>query len=139
RQRSFGTHHRQHDLLVERPFPQLRDVGDVHVFQPRIECRAAIAGRNIHRLQLGRLGQFPCQGVLPAATADHQDLHWSISALWNTFCTSSRSSRTSSSFCILAASSPFNSIVFSGRIVTSATSAFRPAASSAFFTASKSV
>ena len=36
------------------------------------------------------------------------------------------------------ASSPASWMVFSGRIVTSATSGFRPAASSAFFTASKS-
>ena len=38
----------------------------------------------------------------------------------------------------LAASPPASSMVFSGRIVPSASSAFSPAASSAFFTVSKS-
>ncbi len=50
---------------------------------------------------------------------------------------SSRSSRTSRSFCIRAASSPSSVTVFSGRIVTSASSGFRPAARSAACTASK--
>jgi hypothetical protein len=48
------------------------------------------------------------------------------SALWNTFCTSSRSSMMSRSFCMRAASSPVNSMVFSGRMVTSATSGLSP-------------
>ena len=49
---------------------------------------------------------------------------------------SSRSSITSSSFCMRSASSPLRATGFSARIVTVAISGLRPAASSACFTAS---
>src|SRR6185295_1532038 len=58
-------------------------------------------------------------------------------ALWYTACASSRSSSTSSSFCMRCASSPESSTGFSARQVTSARSGFKLAWCSACCTASK--
>ena len=139
RQRRLGADHGQADAVGLRPFAQRHLVGDGQVRQLHIARGARIARCDKHLLHAFRLLELPRQRVLAATAANHQDFHSLISALWNTSCTSSRSSMTSSSFCMRAASSPVSSMVFSGRMVTSATSGLRPAASSAFFTASKSV
>src|SRR5258706_4997411 len=113
-------------------------VGDGDVVQIGVGRGATVAGRHEHGLPLGGGLELQGQRVLAPAVADDENLHSEISALWNTACVSSSSSITSSSFCMRWASSPVNSIVFSARIVTSATSGFSPAASSAALTASNS-
>src|SRR5690606_24716463 len=134
----LGPDHRQADAVGLHPLAQRHLVADGHVHQLRVAGRARVARCHIDLAHALGLLELPRQGMLAATAADHQDFHASISALWKTSWTSSRSSRASRSFCMRSASSPVSSMVFSGRIVTSATSAFRPAASSAFFTASKS-
>jgi hypothetical protein len=75
RQRRFGADHRQHDLFFQRPLPQQRYVGDVDVFQPAIERRAAIARGDVDGLQPGRLRELPGQRVFPATAADNEYFH----------------------------------------------------------------
>src|SRR5687767_7925957 len=82
------------------------------------------------RVALQRVGFFE---QLFDATFAH-----SKTALWYTACVSSRSSSTSSSFCMRCESSPASSIAFSARHVTSARSGFKPALCSACCTGSKS-
>src|SRR5690606_2946262 len=136
RQRGLGADHGERDAMGLRPLAQRHLVGDGQVHQFGIAGGAGVAGRHENLLHALGLFQAPGQRVLAATAADYQDIHSEISALWKTFCTSSRSSRMSSSFCMRAASSPASATVFSARMVTSATSGLRPLASSASFTAS---
>ena len=136
RQRALGSDHGQANLLLLSEICQRLDIGEIDVDQTRVTRGTAIARRNIDLLDPWALRQLPGQRMLAATAADHQNLHSPISALWKTSCTSSRSSSTSSSFCMRSASSPASGMVFSARIVTSATSDLKPAASSAAFSAS---
>ena len=82
RQRAFGADHGQANFFVGSPGPQGLDVGDGHIFQVRVERRAAIAGRDIDLLHPGRLRQLPGQRMFAAAAANHQDIHASTPSIW---------------------------------------------------------
>src|SRR4030095_12535474 len=115
---------------------ELVEVGDRHVLQLRLRRRAGVGRGDEDRLDQRRLRQPPGTLALASAAAEHEHFH-GIPALWKPAWVWSSSSSTSRSFCIRAASSPSSGTVFSGRIVTSASSGFIPAARSAGCTASK--
>jgi hypothetical protein len=75
-QRCLRANHGQPDLFLLRPFAQGHHVGDGQVFQlAASQGRAAIAWGNKHLRRLGRLRQFPRQGVFAATAADDKYLH----------------------------------------------------------------
>ena len=71
RQRLLRAHHRQCYLFGSSPFTQGLDIGDIDVLQPGVERGAAVARCDVNRLHLGRLGEFPGQGVFTATAAHH--------------------------------------------------------------------
>src|SRR5690606_8711734 len=125
-QRGLGADHGERNAVGLGPLAQRGLVGDGQVAELRIARGAGIARGHEDLLHALGLLEAPGQRVLAAAAADDENFHSEISALWKTSCTSSRSSRTSSNFCMRAASSPVSSMVFSARMVTSATSGLRP-------------
>ena len=79
-QRPFGTDHGQADLFLQGPGAQSLDVGDRQVAHALGLGRTAIARRDEHHVDLGRLRQLPGKGVFTAAATHHEDFH--RPALW---------------------------------------------------------
>ena len=134
RQGRFGAHHGKGDRFALGKGRQHFDISDRKILQAALACGATVTRRHEHRLHPTRLGDPPGDRVFASSRTDDQDLHSSITALVKTCCTSSRFSMASSSFCMRAASSPSRTVSFIGFMVISATSAFRPACSSAALT-----
>jgi len=74
-ERDLGADHGQVDLLGQGKVKQRVDLvgGDVHALGQLGD--AGVARRAVERLDQGRLGELPDQGVLAAAAADNQNFH----------------------------------------------------------------
>ena len=74
-ERCLRAHHRERHRFSLGELDQLGDRGDRHVEQPVLLGGSGIARRHIDARHARRLRQPPGDGVLPAAAADHQQVH----------------------------------------------------------------
>src|SRR5690606_22328938 len=76
-ERRFGAYDREIDALALRKADQPVDVvcAQLHVADVRLERRASIAGRDVHRAHTRRLRRFPRERVLAAAGTDDENSH----------------------------------------------------------------
>ena len=84
RQGRLGADHGQADAIGLRPLAQGHHVGDGHVLQAGVACRAGVARGHKHLGGFGRLFELPGQRVFAAATTYHENLHgfFQNAALW---------------------------------------------------------
>ena len=75
-QRRFGADHGECDVVIAADeFDQRRNRGQRQVDEAVLGRRAAVAGRDKHLRNTGRLRELPRQGVFASAGTDDKDFH----------------------------------------------------------------
>ena len=76
RQRRFGADHGERDVFVAADkLEQRRNLRQGHIDETVLGRGAAVAGRDKHLRNAGRLREFPRQCVFASAGADDKDFH----------------------------------------------------------------
>ena len=71
RQGLLRSHHSNCYFFSSSPYPKGFRINDIDVYKSRVKGGSAVSRRDIHRLHLGRLSQFPGQSMFSATAAHH--------------------------------------------------------------------